>query len=110
MKRNPWQRLRAAWHAEFLSPKDLMRRAVVLGLLFAAAHVSGLREFTSVLNGTTGSVALSWETAAFLGVLYVLAYLGVVVLAPILLLAAAVSLTWRKLGPSKDEARTRPAP
>jgi hypothetical protein len=90
-----FQRAAALWRANFLSPKDLVRRAVVITLLFSIAHVAGLKEFTSVLNGTPGSVELGWRTTAFLGVTYIVAYLGLVLLVPVLLLAASFLLIWK---------------
>jgi len=76
--------------AEFLSPRDLMQRALVITALFLAAHLAGLREFCGVLNGTTGSTELNWKFSAFLGVIYVGLYLAFVLLVPILILAAAL--------------------
>src|ERR1051326_698063 len=96
------QRLAALWRAKFFSPKDFVRRALILILLFALAHLFGLKEFTSVLNGTTGSVALSWTTSTLLGLTYVLLYLGFVLLVPIFLLTAAILFVWSII--SLDEA------
>jgi hypothetical protein len=82
--------------AEFLSPKDLIQRACAISLIFAGLHLAGLREFTSILNGTVGSVALGWKWSGFLAVIYILFYLAFVVLVPILLLAAAFLVLGRK--------------
>ena len=87
---NALKQLRVIWKSDFLSPKDLLVRAAVLGLLFLLVHLAGLRDFTSILNGTVGSTALGWEISALLGVGYILLYLGFVVLAPILVLAAGI--------------------
>ena len=89
------------WRAEFLSPKDFVRRAVLIALLFLAAHLSGLRQFTSILNGTIGSVDLGLGMSAFLGLAYIFLYLAFVVLVPILLLAAAVLAVWARLSPQR---------
>ena len=91
------QRLAAVWRAKFFSPKDFVRRALILTLLFALGHVFGLKEFTSVLNGTTGSMALGWTTSALLGLTYVLLYLGFVLLVPIFLLTAAILFVWHRI-------------
>ena len=91
------QRLAALWHARLFSPKDLVRRAVVISMLFAIAHLAGLREFTSILNGTVGSVQLGWGVSAFLGLVYITIYLAFVLLMPMLLLAAGLLLLWRRL-------------
>jgi hypothetical protein len=79
-----------------LSSKDFVRHAVLVCLIFAVAHFCGLREFTSVLNGTTGSTDLDWQTSAVLGVTYILLYLAFVLLAPTMILAAALLALWRK--------------
>jgi hypothetical protein len=74
----------------FFSPRHLFQLALSMGILFLAAHIAGLRAFTSVLNGTVGSTAVSWRLSAFFGVVYVLLYLAFVVLAPVMLLAAGL--------------------
>jgi hypothetical protein len=84
--------------AEFLSPKDLLQRAGAITVIYFILHLAGLREYTSVLNGTVGSVALGWKLSGFLAVIYILFYLALVVLAPILVLAAGLLLAWQKFG------------
>jgi hypothetical protein len=83
-----WQRLGLFRQAEFLSAKDLLQRAGAISVLFLLAHLAGLREFTSVLNGTIGSVAAGWKLSGFLALIYILLYLAFVILVPVLLLAA----------------------
>jgi hypothetical protein len=80
--------VRHLWKADFLSPKDLVRRGIFLGLVYLLIHIAGLREFTSILSGTTGSVQVSWQISALLGMLYIFSYLSAVLLAPILVLSA----------------------
>jgi hypothetical protein len=106
VKNLSWQRLRHLWQAELFSPKDFVRRAFLIGLVFLIAHLSGLREFTSILNGTTGSVGLTWEQSALRGFIYILLYLAFILLVPILLLAAAISAALRKSFP--HGSRTNP--
>ena len=81
--------------AAFLSPKDLMQRAGAIIVLFLLLHFSGLREFTSILNGTVGSVTLGWQLSGVLALIYIAAYLAVVVLAPIMILAAIILAVWQ---------------
>ena len=97
MSRNLWHRLAALWRADLFSPKDFVRRAVVLTIIFLAVHLAGLREYTTILNGTAASVELGRGMCAFLGLAYVFAYLGFVLLVPILLLAAAMLVGWKRL-------------
>jgi hypothetical protein len=89
-------RAAALWRAEFFSPKDFVRRAFVIALFYLVVHLAGLREFTSLLNGTVGSVQLGWATSGFLGLTYIFVYLAFVLLVPVLLLAAALLTTWRR--------------
>jgi hypothetical protein len=106
VRKTPWQRLHDLWHAEFFSPKDFVRRAILISLVFLVAHLCGLREFTSILNGTTGSVGLTWEQSALRGFIYILLYLAFILLVPILLLAAAMIAALRKS--FSHEPRTNP--
>ena len=84
------------WEADFCSPKDFVRHAALIVIVFAVAHVCGLREYTSFLNGTAGPAGTDWETSAMLGVTYVLLYLACVLLVPAMLLAAALLLVWQR--------------
>lgn len=81
---------------QFLSPKDLLQRACAITVIYLLLHVAGLREFTSVLNGTVGSLALGWKLSAFLALIYIVFYLAFVVLVPVLVLAAAILAAWRR--------------
>lgn len=86
------------------SPGYFLEWAGLLMVVFLIAHVAGLREFTSVLNGTVGSTSLDWKTASLLGVVYVFLYLGVVLVVPILVLAALISKMWRRMTTTKGAA------
>ena len=88
--------------AEFLSVRDLLQRAGAISVMFLVAHLAGLREFTSVLNGTIGSVAAGWNLSAFLAIIYILLYLAFVILVPILILAATI-LTVGRRSPGKSQ-------
>ena len=83
-----WQKLAIFRRAEFFSAKDLLQRALGISGLFLLAHLAGLREFTSVLNGTVGSVAAGWKLSSYLALIYILLYLAFVILVPVLVLAA----------------------
>jgi hypothetical protein len=84
------------WHAKFFSPKDLVCRAAIIAVIYAMVNVAGLREYTSILNGTVGSTEISRGLAAFLGVGYVCAYLAFVLLVPVFLIAAGLVAAWEK--------------
>jgi len=68
----PWKR--------FLIP------AFLVGALFVMAHAVGLRSRTGVLSGTD-PVGFA---DTFLGIVYILLYLGTVVLVPVLLITFAL--------------------
>ena len=95
MNRSLWRRIRDLWQAEFFSPKHFVRWAVFLAVPFAVAHLCGLRESTSILNGTSAT-GMNLQQTAFWGGLYVLLYLAFILLVPTLLLAAGILFAWRK--------------
>lgn len=83
--------------AEFLSSRDMIQRAVAISGLFLLVHLAGFREFTGILNGTIGSLALGWNLSAFLAVLYIVLYLAFIILVPVLVLAAVILTVWQRL-------------
>ena len=99
-----WQRLGLFRRAEFLSPKYLLQRAGANSVLFLVAHLAGLREFTSVLNGTIGSVAAGWKLSGFLALIYILLYLAFVILVPVLVLTAMILTVWRRWVRKKENS------
>jgi Na+/pantothenate symporter len=100
------QRRAAFQRAEFLSVRDLLQRAGAITVLFLIVQLAGLREFTSVLNGTIGSVAVGWKLSAFLAVIYILLYLAFVILVPVLVLAATLLTIWQRFC-RKEEKSSR---
>jgi hypothetical protein len=103
--------LRSSSQGSLPSALYLLEWAGLLTVLFVIAQVAGLRNFTSVLNGTVGSTNMDWNTAALLGVTYVIIYLGVVIIVPILVLAALILKIWRRILATKgaaDESRANP--
>jgi hypothetical protein len=103
------KRIASYWHAEFLSSKDLICRSIVITLIYGVVSLAGLRQYTSILNGTPGSVEISRGLAAFLGLGYVCAFLAFVLLVPIFLIAAALLACWRRLArPKQGEEETSP--
>ncbi len=65
-----------------VSPGGFVRAALALSLLYAVCHGLGWREHTAFLSGG--------EPLGLRGVIYVVAYLGFVLVVPILVLAAGV--------------------
>lgn len=72
-----------------LTPSGLVLRGAFLVAAFAACHLAGWREYTSFLCGMDPAVGAA-QTQALLGFIYVFAFLGSAVVAPVLLLAAAI--------------------
>ena len=73
----------------------MIQRAAAISGLFMLVHLAGFREFTGILNGTIGSLALGWNLSAFLAVVYILLYLAFVILVPVLVLAAVILSVWQ---------------
>lgn len=97
-----WRRLRLLWRADFFSPKDFVRRALMISVIYLIASFTNLQEFTTVLNGTMGSVEMGWWSSACLGLASVLLYLAFVLIVPMLLLAAAFLAIWKRIARRKQ--------
>jgi len=95
MKMNVWQQLVRCWRADAFSPRGFLLRALVIAGAFLAVHLAGLRDYTSVLNGTIGPAA-DWRTSSFLGIAYLVIYLAFVIVAPVLVLAAGILTVWQR--------------
>lgn len=78
------------------SPRFLLTRALAIGVLFLLLHLAGLREYTTFLSGTSGAGA-GLRLSFFYGSLYILSYLGAIVLAPIMIIAAGILVLWQKI-------------
>ena len=81
---------------EFFSAKFFLIRAAVLAGLFLAVQLAGMREYTTFLSGTTDDLGTSIQHSELLGVIYILVYLGCVVLAPIFLLTGGMLVLWQR--------------
>ena len=73
---------------DLLTPRGLLLRAVLFVACFAVCHLAGWRPHASILSGTVPSPG-GFGIQAMLGTLYLFAYVGITVAAPILALAAA---------------------
>ena len=67
--------------------RGLLLRAALLVAFYGLCQAAGLREYTGFLSGTHPGT-LAPLPSALLGLIYLVAYLGATLLAPILLLAA----------------------
>ena len=73
---------------DLLTPRGLLLRAALMVALFAFCHLAGWRPHASILSGTVPSAA-GFGIQAILGTIYLFAFVGATVAAPILALAAA---------------------
>ena len=82
--------------APFLSPLGFVARALLLAVIFAACELAGWREHTTFISGTAASVDAGISSSVTLGLIYMLAYFGCVLGAPILLIAAGLLSVFRR--------------
>jgi len=87
-------RLREFTCAPFLSPRGFVTRALLLTFIFGICELAGWREHTTFISGTATSVDAGINSSVTFGLIYMLAYFGFVLVAPILLLAAAMLAAW----------------
>lgn len=72
-----------------LRREPLLRMAAVTLLFFVLLRVGGADRHVAVLSGTVGAAG---KTGVFLGLLYALSWLSVVLLVPVLTLAGVASV------------------
>jgi len=90
-------KLRELIRAPFLSPLGFMMRALLLAVIFAFCELAGWREHTTFISGTVVSADAGINSSVTFGLIYMLAYFGFVLVAPILLLAAGILSLWQRL-------------
>ena len=73
-----------------IQPRGLLLRAGLFVAFFLVCHLAGWREYTMILSGTTPA---GGDIATLQGILYILAHLGLTVVAPVFVLGAAI-LAW----------------
>jgi hypothetical protein len=105
-KRTPLHRL---WNAG-LTPGGLLVRAALVAVFFAVCHLAGWREHTTFLSGTPASAGGSANTSVVLGVVYMAGYFGVVLLAPILALAAGLLFVFERIAERRGDRHSAAKP
>ena len=85
---------RLSWllRARLFSPGGFLLRAAVLTALFLAAHLAGLREYTSIICGTSPTGRQADVAAVTLGAAYGVLYFLFVLAVPALVIGAAIFL------------------
>lgn len=104
------RRLKTLLRAELLTPQGLVVRAVGVAVLFAICHLAGLREHTTFLSGTAATAQTGAQVSVVWGLIYIVAYLGFVVLVPILVLAASLLAGWTRFKPNARMPSENPPP
>ncbi len=79
-----------AWKASPFSPAAFVVRAALIALLYCASELFGLREYVTFLSGTSANPGVSWQTAATLGLIHLLLYVGFILFVPICLITAGL--------------------
>ena len=92
--------LRTVVAAPAFSPLGLTTRALLLVLAYLICHWLGWREHTTFLSGSQVGVDADRGLSILIGVGYMAAYFGAVLVSPILLLAAIVLKLWNAVVPT----------
>ncbi len=86
---------RPLFKAPSISPMGFLMWAATAALAYLVAELFGLRDYTSILSGTSASGEAIKDSAMIWGGVYVLLYFGFVLAAPILTIAAALMAAFR---------------
>ena len=74
------------------TPRGWIVRALLILIVLATLHLLGWRDDTRIISGTGSPKDLAGQLAALRGVTYGLVYFAGVIVAPILILGAAIRL------------------
>ncbi|HPS02834.1 MAG TPA: hypothetical protein PLA90_14945 [Candidatus Sumerlaeota bacterium] len=100
--RNPILRI---LRAPFFSPLGFLIRALAIASVCGLLNLWGLRDYTSVVCGTSPSGNLADKTSILLGMFYAVVYFASYVGAPLFLLAAGIlALLERRFADPSREA------
>jgi phosphotransferase system glucose/maltose/N-acetylglucosamine-specific IIC component len=92
--------LRNLARAGLLSPRWFVGRALLMGVFFLICQAFHLREYTTFLSGTPASAGTGMNLCAVLGLVYIVSYFGLILAAPIFLIAAFLLKVQQWLFPS----------
>jgi len=95
---NAWKQIwvRRVVRAELFSPMWFVGRALLITIFYFLCNAAGLREQTTFLSGTAAGAGTSLNSSAVLGMTYLVAYFGFVLVAPIFLLAALLMIGFQR--------------
>ena len=94
---------------QLFSPSGFALRAVAIIALFLVCHALGLRQYTTIASGSAAPALGSESVGAALAVVYIACYLGLVIVAPVLLLAAGLFALYRIALSARHGTRQTPA-
>lgn len=88
------------WGSSVFTAKGMALRALLLVVLFGVCEMLGWREYTCVLCGTSPTGRTIQELMLLRAALYLLAYFGCVLGAPVLLIGAGLLALgeWKRTG------------
>lgn len=87
MEMSLWQRI---WRAPTFSPLGFLVRGLLLVGFFVICESLGWRDYAAILSGTSPTGAPLDSTMSLIGCTYFVAYALVVLVAPVLMIAAVV--------------------
>ncbi len=85
------------FYSNFLSPEWYISRAVIIIILYLFFHFLGLREYTSIICGTSPTDYMGRIFPVTMGVMYGMAYFAFVTLAPIFFISAILLFVFQKV-------------
>ena len=94
------------WRVPRFSPGGLLAVALEVTVVFAILHACGLREATSVLSGTVPVEGATLTIAMMKAFVYIVFYLGAVLLAPVLIIASGVMFAVERLWQARSPRAT----
>lgn len=100
--------LRRLWKARAFSPTAFVVRACIIAALYGLSQLLGLKEYTTFLSGTSANLEVSWQTAATLGLIHLLLYVGFILLVPVFLIAAGLLTAWNRWGSRQETPKREP--
>ena len=100
--------LRRLCKADSFSAPAFVMRALIITVFFAISEFLGLREYTTFLSGTSANLNVSWQTAAILGIIHLMLYVGFILLVPIFLITAGLLTAWNRKANRLDIPKQEP--
>jgi len=85
------------FYSEFLTPEWYISRSVIIIILYLFFHFLGLREYTSIICGTSPADYMSRIFPVTMGIMYGMTYFAFVTLSPIFFISAILLFVFQKV-------------